>query len=162
QGLGELVRPARALGAPEREEPVDVRVLEAERESACVARIAGAVGRRRLAEEALGEPEPEALLADPRGPVEEERAGKVAARDRTGQGGAGAAGGAERQERTDWPARIPSQVSGSTGSGIPPLRVGARTWNSMWGPSGVRSPPPVPRRCRARTDCPSRTSMLPR
>ena len=41
------------------------------------------------------------------------------------------------------PPRVRSHVSGSRARGPPPS-VGARTWNSMWGPSGVPAPPTVP------------------
>jgi hypothetical protein len=66
---------------------VHVRMLEAQGHAARAARSAR-LGGRSFADGELREPEGEPLLADPAGPVEEERGGEYAARVRTGERGA--------------------------------------------------------------------------
>src|SRR5690606_28486990 len=153
---GELLRSGGALGPRKREEPLEVRVLEAEGEAAVLAGAAGFLSRRCLAEEELAEPEAEALLPDAGRPVEEDGAGQLAAQRGAGEDPAGGVVPAHGRQAAHRPVRLRSHSSGSVGSGAPPA-TGTRTWNSMWGPSGVRSPPTVPITWPAVTRSPSRT-----
>src|SRR5690606_16552832 len=159
--LGELFRPARALRPGEGEEPVDVRVLEAERKAARFARVAGPRLAGGLAGEELSEPEAQALLADPGGAVQEGRAGERARARRCDQRTARRCVADQRAEHAHVPHLARSQSRGSTGSGTFPA-PGARTWNSICGPAGAPSPPTVPSTWRAATTCPSRTRTSPR
>src|SRR5690606_7582950 len=153
---GELLRPGGALRPRQREEPLEVRVLEPEREPAVLAGAAGLLSRGRLAEEELAEPEAEPLLADAGGAVEEDGSGQLAAQCGAGEELAGRLVPAHGGQAAHRPGLLRSHSNGSVGSGLPPA-TGTRTWNSMWGPSGVRSPPTVPITWPAVTRSPSFT-----
>ncbi len=129
EGLAQPVRAARNLRSRQRKEPVDVRMAEAKGEMAGCAPAARPLGFAGLADEVLGEPQAEPLLARAAGAVEQKGVGQLA-----GRGGA-------REARTDRlvavnraeagthhlaAARDCSQVSGSTGAGTWPW-AGART-----------------------------------
>src|SRR5687768_1917579 len=81
-----FVLPAGNLGALHRKEPMHIGVLQLEHGFARRADAAWLNRAWRFAEHALREPKAEPLFADAGGSVEEERAGQLAACERSGEG----------------------------------------------------------------------------
>jgi hypothetical protein len=84
QGVAELVR-ARALRLGERKIPVEIRVLESQRQPAGLTLGAWPFGRGVLAQEELAEPESESLLSDATGAAEDDALRQGAGSKRAGQ-----------------------------------------------------------------------------
>jgi hypothetical protein len=84
QGVAELVR-ACALRLGKRKIPVEIRVLESQRQPAGFTLGARASGRGVLAQEELAEPKSESLLSDATGSAEDDAMRQLAGVERAGQ-----------------------------------------------------------------------------
>src|SRR5690606_16091090 len=143
-------------------EPVQVGVLEPQRQAARLALAARTRRRRPGAQHQLAEPQCEPLLAHAGRAVEEQGIRQSVREERCGERGAQLVvaldGKQTHGSRDGGPDRERSQVNGSTGSMLP--SSGMRTWNSMCAPSGVSSPPTVPICSPART-CWFTSTLIP-
>jgi len=157
----QAIRAAVDLGPGQREEPVNVRVLEIQCELAGPANVARTAFGGRLAQEQLREPQCHPLAPDARGPVQQHGRRHFAAGRRRGEALAYAFVALDGRQRAHPPGLGFSHCSGSTGTGAPP-RTGAWMRNSRCGPSGVFCPPTVPTTWPALTSWPSTTSIFRR